>query len=94
MLHEARYAPSPDVLFRKMDNEVILLDLKRGAYYGLDSVGAMAWAMLSDGRVIAEIETAIGDDFDVEPEIVRSDLAMLVQDLCAKRLLEPAGPKG
>ena len=35
-----------DVVFRDLDGETVLLDLRGGVYFGLDGVGARIWQLL------------------------------------------------
>jgi hypothetical protein len=76
------------VFAREFDEELVLLDLTRGEYYGLDRLGARVWNGLVAGRSIAEIARDVLPDYDVEQEVLRADLVALVRDLAQKGLVE------
>ena len=68
--------------------EAAILNIKNGVYYGLDPVGARIWNLMQKPRGVAEIQTAITDEYDVEPERCARDLASLLENLLAEGLIE------
>ena len=63
---------SDDVLFQVVDNEVVLLSLNSGEYFGLNEVGARIWVTSSKGRSLAGILEDVIEHYDVvEPELIR-----------------------
>jgi hypothetical protein len=58
--------------------EAAILNIKNGVYYGLDPVGARIWNLIQEPRAFAEIQNAITDEYDVEPERCARDLKSLV----------------
>ena len=46
-----------DVVFRQLDDEAVLLNLKTGIYFGLNDVGARVWQLIADKRVLSECST-------------------------------------
>ncbi len=79
-----------EVLARQVGEETVMLDLAKGAYFGLDPVGARMWQLLTEGKVLAEVCDAIVEEYDVSRDVVERDLLALVADLMAQGLLVPA----
>lgn len=79
-----------EVLARQVGGETVMLDLAKGAYFGLDPVGARMWQLLAEGRTLADVRDAIGEEYDVSREDAERDLLALVADLMAQGLLVPA----
>jgi len=79
----------PDtVLFRALDDELVLLNLSTGFYFSLDAVGASIWhAIQQDGR-LAHVLTQLVSEFAVEEGRAQDDLTDLVVTLCEHDLLE------
>jgi hypothetical protein len=77
----------PSVLSREVGGETVLLNLESGVYYGLDPVGTRAWNLLAQSKTLADVCSIMVGEYDVALDILRRDLAALVQDLCEKRLL-------
>jgi len=68
--------------------EAAILNIKNGIYYGLDPVGARIWNLMQEPRAVAEIQNAITDEYDVEPERCAQDLVALLEKLLAEGLIE------
>jgi len=68
--------------------EAAILNIKNGVYYGLDPVGARIWNLMQQPRAVAEIQSAITDEYDVEPERCARDLVGLLEKLLAEGLIE------
>ncbi len=68
--------------------EAAILNVKSGVYYGLDPVGARIWNLMQEPRPVAEIQSAITDEYDVEPERCARDLVGLLEKLLAEGLIE------
>lgn len=68
--------------------EAAILNIKNGVYYGLDPVGARIWNLVQEPRAVADIQTAITTEYDVEPERCARDLVGLLEKLLAEGLIE------
>jgi hypothetical protein len=80
---------SPDVVFREVDGEAVLLDLASGRYFGLNAVGTRVWSALADGGTIENAIAAIAAEFDAPEAQIAGDVRALVADLVARGLLMP-----
>jgi hypothetical protein len=77
------------VMARQVDGEMVILDLESGTYYGLDPVGARAWALLAAGHTLDETCAALLEEYEVEPERLARDIRALADALAAQGLVEP-----
>jgi hypothetical protein len=68
--------------------EAVILNLRTGVYYGLDSVGARIWALLQEPRRASEVIEIVLDEYDVERNQCELDLLNLLTELEARDLLE------
>ena len=71
-----------------LDDEAVILHLKAGVYYGLDSVGARIWALIQEPKTVDQIKNAILEEYDVEPDQCERDVLALLQELAAEDLIE------
>jgi hypothetical protein len=65
-------------LASKLNDEVVILNLTSGIYFGLDQVGARVWELLQQHRRFGELRAAILREFDVEPLRCTQDLSDLI----------------
>ena len=68
--------------------EAAILNINSGIYYGLDPVGARIWNLMQEPRAVADIQSTITDEYDVEPERCARDLVELLEKLLAEGLIE------
>ncbi len=84
-----RFTVCDDVVFRVLGEESVILSLDTGLYFGLDPVGTRIWTLLPD-RDLADVAEAIHQEFDAELQQIQQDVLSLVEQLVAKRLVQPA----
>jgi hypothetical protein len=70
--------------------EAVILNLKDGVYYGLNSVGARVWTLLEQPRSVAALHALLLDEYDIDPDVCRQQLTSLLTDLATHGLLEVA----
>jgi hypothetical protein len=74
----------------ELAGEAVILDLKSGKYYGLNSVGARIWELIQQPRRVAAIHERLLAEFEVAPDRCWSDLIALLQRLVGIGLVEVA----
>jgi hypothetical protein len=86
--HDALPAPSPDVVSRRLGDEIVLVHLDTNRIFSLSPTGARLWELLSAGRSRPEIERQLREEYDVSPEAVSAEIDSLVTMLEAEALVE------
>ena len=79
---------SPDVVFRELDGEAVLLDLVTGTYFGLNAVGTRIWQLIDAGREQADIVNVLAAEYDAATSTIAADVERLVGELKARRLIK------
>jgi hypothetical protein len=82
-----------DVVFRQLDDEAVLLNLKSGIYFGLNDVGARVWQLIVEQKELARVLDALSEEYAADRDVLENDLLTLARELCAKGLLELTGPE-
>jgi hypothetical protein len=84
----ARVTTSPDVMFRTVGDEAVLLNLKTELYLGLDPVGTRMWDLLTKSASIEEVFNALLSEYDVEAGRLRTELEEFIGKLIEQGLIE------
>lgn len=71
-----------------LGDEVAILDLEGGTYYGLDNVGARVWELIQEPRTVGEVHATILNEYDVDPQRCQTDIITLVQSLRGEGLVD------
>jgi hypothetical protein len=83
----------PDyVKIRELDGEAVLLNLDSEKYFGLDEVGTSMINALTSGQTVAEAYASLLEQYDVDPDTLKSDLDQLIAKLLAKGLIQASQP--
>jgi hypothetical protein len=78
---------SQDVLFQELEGEAVLLNLKTGVYFGLDTTGTRMWQLMSENAVLSDVLCSLLKEYDVSQDRCAADLLSLVAKLGEHGLL-------
>ena len=82
-----RAAAPAHVLVRFLDRESVLLNLETERYFGLDETGTRMWQLATDSPSLNAAYQQLLAEFDVEPELLRSNFLELLDRLVDNGLL-------
>ena len=77
-------------VFSNLGDEIAILDLKGGTYYGLNAVGARVWSLIQEPRAVKEVRDILVSEYEVGRDRCERDLIALLQDLVDEGLVEVA----
>lgn len=80
-----------DVLISKLQEESVILNLDSERYYGLDDVGTRFLSVLTTSESIEAAYETLVKEYDVDGELLRNDLAELVEKLAAQGIIQISG---
>lgn len=75
-------------LSTSLAGEVVILDVERGVYFGLDGVGAKVWELLQTPRLVSDIIDRLAPEYDVARDTIASDIQELLGDLGNRGLID------
>lgn len=78
---------APDVIFKQVGEELVLLDFDGAVYYGLDEVGARIWQLLGETDSVDAIVERLMGEYDVTRETLRADVERLLEELASRGLV-------
>jgi Coenzyme PQQ synthesis protein D (PqqD) len=87
-----RVRVAPDVLFRLVGEEGVLVNLNTEVYLGLNPVGTRMWSVLGSASSIQAAYEELLREYEVDPARLRGDLEEFVGQLIGQKLIE-TGPE-
>jgi hypothetical protein len=84
----ARFRPSPDVVYRRVGDEAVLVPLRKGVgdldwVHTLSPVAARVWQLIAnEARTTTEIARVICAEYQVDAQTAEADVADLLRTLC------------
>lgn len=79
---DALLSRSADILATEVDDALLMLNIARGEYHGLNEVGARIWALLEQPTSSAALVTALTAEYEVTPD----ECAAAVNDFLSQLL--------
>lgn len=78
---------SPDVVYQKIGDEAVLLNLRTGVYWGLNRTGAVIWEGITKHGDVPRIVTALQREFAGTEEQMASAVHSLLDELSREGLV-------
>jgi hypothetical protein len=82
-----RVVASPYVRSRRLDGDLVMIDLDHGEYFALDPVGAQMWELLISGKTPTDVAEVLSVEYDAERADILRDCTNLVNELIERGLL-------
>jgi hypothetical protein len=86
-----RFAAVPGCLATSLGEEVIVLDLESGVYYGLNPVAACVWSRISYPCSLGELVAAVEAEFETGGHDAEADVRRLLKTLSSHGLVTEVG---
>jgi hypothetical protein len=86
---DGRYAPRhKQILTKEVNSEMVLVDMQRGVYHGLNVVGVEVWKLLDGSHTLGDIVSTLQKSYShIDSAIIEADVLSLVQALLDNELV-------
>ncbi|NND72404.1 MAG: PqqD family protein [Rhodothermales bacterium] len=91
MISEKAYIiVSKDLLSSRLGDEIVILSVNGGKYYGLNPLAAFVWGLLADPVKFNDLKMAVLQEYEVPEDKCVADLNKLIVDLQKEGLVSIA----
>ena len=80
-----------DVLWNKVEGDVVILNLESGIYFSLSGVGSRFWELIAEGVSREDAVQRLTAEYKVDASQLESDLDALLRDLSTEGLVSIEG---
>ncbi|MFW5886210.1 MAG: lasso peptide biosynthesis PqqD family chaperone [Bacteroidota bacterium] len=84
---ETRIKRKEGLIEGNVDNEVLLLSIDSGKYYGLDDIGTRIWEMLGKPMKIVDIVAVLQKEYNVDEQICREETLEYLDELLLNEII-------
>ena len=70
-----------------VDDEVVMLSIRAGAYFGLNGVGSEIWNLLREPQRVGDLCRVLTALYEVDEPTLRDDVLRFLRDLHGRGLL-------
>ena len=92
---EATYSRNPDIIFRKIADEFILVPIRQKAVdlksvYTLNEAAAFIWELIDSSKSVSRIKDKVAEQFAVDTRQAQADVAEIISQLESLSLIQRA----
>ncbi len=91
ILTESIVSQIEDIVASDIDDEVVMMSVEKGQYYGLDSIGSRVWKLIEKPIKVSELIAALILKYDVDRETCTRDVLAFLEKLHEDGILKVAG---
>ena len=81
----------PDMVFSNIDDEVVMLSIETGEYYGLNPVASRIWELLEEPHTFRRLIDLLMQEFDIDEPACQKDVTSFLYQLMDKKLVITVG---
>lgn len=81
------YIQNKEVVQSKIGDEVVMLDVESGYYFGLNSVASVIWDMMKDKIDLNTLVENLMKEFEVDKETCETDTLELLAEMKEKKII-------
>ena len=84
MIH---YIQNKEVIQSRIGDEIVMLDVESGFYFGLNSVASVIWEMMKEQVDLETMVNILIKEFDVDKATCESDTKELLGQMIEKKII-------
>ena len=88
--HETLHLKSDDVVWREVEDELVVLELSTTTYLTLNGSAKQLWLSLADGATVLDLASMLVDHYRIPMEQATVDAEAFVEEMTSRGLLESA----
>ena len=79
---------SESLISNNLGEDVVMMDIENGSYYGLESVSASIWKLTESPVSVGSICDKLVDEYDVSLDKCRQEVVTFLNDLIERNIVE------
>lgn len=83
-----RFAAIKEYLYSDLRGDAVILSLKNGKYYGVNTVGACIWEAIQEPRTFREIQSIVLKEYDVDEATCDKEVISFLQKMAKEELVQ------
>lgn len=85
---------NPEIIFSAMDDEIVMMSVNQGLYFGVDKIGARIWQLLENPHPVEELIVLLTNRFNVSREDCERDTLTFLNDMLNKKVILVSNTSG
>ena len=77
-----------EVFASQIDDEVVMMNIQSGKYYGMDTIGSRIWELINEKIQVQQVVDQLLEEYDVSQEQCKNDVLEFLKELNENKLVE------
>lgn len=82
-----RFIQNKKISQSKIRDEVVMMDIDSGFYFGINGVGSVIWQHLSTAISLEDLVSNLMEEFNVDKQTCESDTMEFINNLLEKKII-------
>ena len=78
---------NPEIIHSAMDDEVVMMSVDQGLFFGLDKIGAHIWEILETPKTGEEVISLLLSQYDVNRDQCENDTLRFLNNMLDKKVI-------
>ena len=79
---------SDALLSNTLGEDVVMMDIEQGAYYGLENVAARIWALTETPVTVGALCESLVNEYEITPEQCHAEVSTFLNELLERKIVE------
>jgi hypothetical protein len=79
---------SPDVIAAEVDQDLVMVSIENGFYYGTANVGREIWEAIEKPKKVGDLIEELTARYNVDPEVCKDQTLSFLEQLLAENLVK------
>ena len=85
---------SDALLSTNLGDDVVMMDIEQGAYYGLEAVAARIWALTEQPVSVGTLCERLVTEYQIAPAQCQEEVLAFVNELMGRQIVQVSSPAG
>ena len=78
---------SEALLSNNLGDDVVMMDIEQGSYYGLEGVAARIWELTENPVSFGKVCEQLSNEYDILPDKCRQEVTSFLDDLLERKIV-------
>ena len=78
---------SPEILHSIVDNEIIMMNIETGKYFGVDDIGGRIWELIENPMTFEALCNTLQAEYEVDEQTCIADTKEFLDTLIEKKII-------
>ena len=82
-----RIARAPALISANVDDEIVIMSISKGHYFGLDDIASEIWRRLDQNSTLPDLVDSLAQDYDAPRETIEKEVIALLRRMAEQDLV-------